>query len=147
MSVNKQKINVEPSQEITQELRQLIKLGQFKDAEIKAKQLNIRHSNSSTILNLIGVSLIAQHKFDEAEKNFNKLIKIKPDFAEAYNNLANIYMNTQKIKKAIKYFDKAITLKSDLNQAHFNLSKIYTDIGNSFQRKGEITESIINYKK
>ena len=53
------------------------------------------------------MSLIAQNKLVEAKTNYTELIKTNPNFAEAYNNLANIYIKENKIEKAIFYLEKA----------------------------------------
>ena len=107
----------------------------------------LKYPNSFNLLNLLGVSLIEQNKLAEAKTNYIELIKTNPSFAEAHNNLANIYIKENKIEEAIFYLEKAIANKHDLTQAHLNLAKIYIALGNSLQIKGDIEASVKNYKK
>ena len=130
MNTDTEKLNKEPSEEEIKKLKQFINSNQLVNAEQKAKKLIKKHPDSYTLLNILGVSLVAQQKLDEAEKIYFKLINVKVDFAEAYNNLANIYMKKKYNDKAIYYLEKALSIKPNLNQAHFNLAKIHTETGN-----------------
>ena len=95
-----QKPNDKPSDKDIIELKELIKSNQSASAEIKAKKLINQYPKSLDALNLLGVSLITQNKLDDSEKIYLKLLEIKPDFAEALNNLGNIYMKEEKNDKA-----------------------------------------------
>jgi tetratricopeptide (TPR) repeat protein/glycosyltransferase involved in cell wall biosynthesis len=58
---------------------------------------------------------------DEAIENYNLAITIKPDFADAYNNLGVAYLNKMELSQAEKAYRKAIAIDKNHAQAHFNL--------------------------
>ena len=49
-------------------------------------------------------------KYDEAEAAYKKAIELKPDFAEAYNGLANLYNAEKKFDLAAEASKKAMEL-------------------------------------
>jgi len=48
-------------------------------------------------------------------------IKIKPDFAYAYNNLGGVLFNANMTEEAIDYFKEAIRIRPDYAAAQKNL--------------------------
>ena len=52
---------------------------------------------------------------------FQKVIALKPDFAEAYYNFGNMYYDTGKYERAIEKFEKVIELKPEFAEAHFQM--------------------------
>ena len=48
-------------------------------------------------------------------------IKIKPDYADAYNNLGAALFNAKMTEEAIDYFKEAIRVQPDFAAAHNNL--------------------------
>ena len=79
-------------------------------------------SNYGIFLNEIG-----KHK--EAKLELKKAISLNPKYANAYYNLAVIYINQENFKDAEILLKKAIKLKSDFAIAHYNLGFILKDMG------------------
>ena len=52
------------------------------------------------------------------------VIKIKPDFALAYNNLGNVLIGEGKIKQGINYYKEALRIRPDLAVAQRNLEAV-----------------------
>ena len=48
--------------------------------------------------------------YDEAKFNFKKAIELKPDYAEAYNNLGNVHKALEEDDQALKYYKKSVQL-------------------------------------
>lgn len=67
-------------------------------------------------------------------------LKLKPDFPEAYNHLAIVYMETKRYDRAKEAFDKALSLRSDYPEVHNN-------IGVSYNRQGKFKEAIPHFRK
>ena len=44
-------------------------------------------------------------------KSYEKALILKPDFAEAYNNLGNVFQDQGKLDEAIDVYKKSISLK------------------------------------
>ena len=56
-------------------------------------------------------------------------IKLKPDFAEAYNNLGYVYFKQGKYSFAINEFKKAVEQNPGYISAHNNLGQAYINAG------------------
>ena len=53
------------------------------------------------------------NQLDQARKAYQQAIKLKPDYAEAINNLGTVYYATKSYRRAISYYQKAIALAPD----------------------------------
>ena len=74
-------------------------------------------SNYGIFLNEIG-----KHK--ESESKLKKAISLNPEYANAYYNLAVLFISQGNLEKAELELKKAIKLKSDFAIAHYNLGFI-----------------------
>jgi len=87
--------------------------------------------------NLLGLILSAQNRNDDAVESYKKALKIDPNYAMVYNNLAIIYFNKSSrdkdfefnIKKAEKLYKKSIQLDPKIPEANTNLGSLYSLIG------------------
>ena len=64
-------------------------------------------------------------RYEEARISYQKAVEIKPDLADAYNNLGNISRASNDHEEAIMYFKKAIEVDPNYANAYINLSRIY----------------------
>ncbi|MBC7474254.1 MAG: hypothetical protein H7263_08175 [Candidatus Sericytochromatia bacterium] len=87
-----------------------------------------------------GITLMSIKRYNDAIIYFDKVISIKPDFADAYNYKANAYINTGKHLEAIKFTDQAINLKSDYKDAYLNK-------GTAFFSLAKYDDALIQYRK
>ena len=60
---------------------------------------------------------------------FQKALSIKPDYAEAYNNMGNAFKEQGKLEEAIEVFNKAVSVKPNFAEAYNSLAflKLMTD--------------------
>ena len=79
-------------------------------------------SNYGIFLNEIG-------NYKQAKTELKKAISLNPKYANAYYNLAVIYIGQGNLKEAEIELKKAIKLKSDFAIAHYNLGFILKDLG------------------
>ena len=70
---------------------------------------------------------------DGATKEYKQTIALKPDFAEAYNNLGKLAAEDRLYTDALKYFQNAIQYKSDYTEAHTNLGELYATLDNHIE--------------
>ncbi len=87
-----------------------------------------------------GITLMSIKRYNDAIVYFDKVISIKPDFADAYNYKANAYINTGKHLEAIKFIDQAINLKSDYKDAYLNK-------GTALFSLAKYDDALIQYRK
>jgi len=70
---------------------------------------------------------------------YHKALSLKPDYAEAHNNLGNVLRDLRKHDDAAASYRKAIGLKPEYEEAHNNL-------GTALQSLGKLDESIASYR-
>ena len=88
----------------------------------------------------MGVALKEQGKLEEAIEAYNKALAIKPDYAEAYNNMGNALKEQGKLEEAIEAYNKALAIKPDYAEA-------YNNMGNALKEQGKLEEAIEAYNK
>src|SRR5262249_7182643 len=68
-------------------------------------------------------------QFESAVLSFQKAIILKPDFANAYNELGMTYAALGRHQKSVEYLQAAIRLKPQFAVAHNNLGCEYFEMG------------------
>jgi tetratricopeptide (TPR) repeat protein len=89
---------------------------------------------------LKGIELDNNGDYDFAVIEFNKAIKLNPNFAEAYDRRGMVYVKLIKYRKAIKDFNKAIELNLQFAEA-------YNHLGIALYCNREFDLAIISYNK
>ena len=87
----------------------------------------------------MGDTLKEQGKLDDAIKAYSTALSIKPDFAEAFNNMGAIFQKQGKAEEAVEAYSAALSIKPDYADAHNNM-------GVGLQELGQIEEAIEVYK-
>jgi len=78
------------------------------------------------IYNKRGADYYHKDMYDEAMVEFQKAIMIKPDYAEAHNNIGVIYRAKGIYENAIDEFQIAIRFKPKFAIAYYNLARVYS---------------------
>ena len=81
-----------------------------------------------------------QKEYEAAITHYTNAIELKPDFANAYNNLGNVYADKSELDNAIRDFTTAIQLQPYLADA-------YNGRGSAYADKGELDNAIKDYTK
>lgn len=76
-----------------------------------------------------GISFFDQKDFDQALAAFQKAVKEKPDFAEAYYNIGIIYDLQGKPSEAVKAYEKVIQIDPNVGNVLENLAQDCNRIG------------------
>jgi len=79
-------------------------------------------------------------QFNKAVANYNRAVKLNPNFADAYNNRGISYRNLGRLKQAIADYTKAIELKPNYTEA-------YNNRGVACEKLGQLERSICDYDK
>ena len=79
---------------------------------------------------------------EKALQYLNEAIKLKPDYAEAYNNRGNVYGDLGQHKQAIEDYNEAIRLKPDYAMAYNNRGVTYRDFGQNQRAIEDYNEAI-----
>ena len=120
-----------------QEAVNLFKDGNLPKSEKTTLKLIETNPKIPFLYNLLGLILSAQNRIDEAIVTYNKGIKIDPNYAMIFNNLALIYYNKSlkdenfksNIKKAEELYKKSIQLNPKIPEANTNLGNLYSAVG------------------
>jgi tetratricopeptide (TPR) repeat protein len=88
----------------------------------------------------VGTTLKEQGKIDDAIKNYNKALELKPNYSEAYYNLGVVFYGQDKINDAVNYYEKAILLDPADYKAHCGL-------GTALYKLGEFEQAQQHYLK
>jgi uncharacterized caspase-like protein/peptidoglycan/xylan/chitin deacetylase (PgdA/CDA1 family) len=68
-----------------------------------------------------GLRLYRETRYPEAEAEFTKALKLRPDFALAANNLGFVYFKQNKYREAARWFENAIHMDPSRAIAYYNL--------------------------
>jgi tetratricopeptide (TPR) repeat protein len=92
-----------------------------------------------------GVALMHEKKYAEALVDFEKAVQLKPDFAEAHNNLAYClrHQGPGRYAEALGHYDKAIHLKPNLAEAYEYRGVLYVKMN----RKNDAEKDLAKLKE
>lgn len=88
----------------------------------------------------LGKALHARGRLDEAVRQYNQALKIKPNYTIARYNLANALSRLGKVDEAIGHYREALRTDPNNASAHNNL-------GNALAGQQKIDEAIIHYRR
>jgi protein O-mannosyl-transferase len=115
-------------------------LGYWQDSEALFRhELEVAADNDLAHYNL-GTALGAKGQIDEAIRQLQTAIRLKPDHVNAHNNLGNALLVKGQINEAIRQFQEALRLKPDYADPHHNL-------GIGLDKKGQSDEAIRQYQE
>jgi cytochrome c-type biogenesis protein CcmH/NrfG len=77
---------------------------------------------------------------DEAITQYQEALEIRPDFAEAHNNLGNALLQKGNVGEAITQYQNALQINPDYVDALNNL-------GSALRQKGRVDEAIRHYQE
>ena len=135
----KKAANPQVSQEQFNGLITLYNQGKLKQALDAGEALEKQFPSTPYIPNLLGAVNAGLGRLEQAVANFEKALAIKPDYAEAYNNMGSALKDKGESDAAIESYKKALKIKPDYAEA-------YNNMGNALLDKGEPDPAIESYK-
>ena len=137
-TLNKLKQN--SPQEVVAQLVNLYNEGQFSTVVEQAQAFTVQYPEVFAVWNILGVSAAQIEMLDLAITAFQKVISLKPNFADAYFNMGVALNDQGKMEEAIKAYNKAISLKPNYADAYYNMADILKD-------QGKLNKAIEAYNK
>ena len=95
--------------------------------------------NAHVMFNVLGAAQTTLGAYDAALESYTRSLKIRPDYAEAHNNLGNMWVTSGDADKAVAEFKEALRLKPEYADA-------YSNLGKTLQAIGEIDESLKSFQ-
>jgi tetratricopeptide (TPR) repeat protein len=80
---------------------------------------------SAVIWNKIGIAYHQMLQLENARRNYEKAIKLDPQYSEAINNLGTVYYAHKNFKKAISYYKRALKIAPSSASVYSNLGTAY----------------------
>ena len=80
----------------------------------EAQKLTKRYTKSLTLWNLIGASAAQLGRLDDAILAFQQALSIKPDYADAYNNMGIALEGLGRMDESVSNFQKAFAFRSGI---------------------------------
>ncbi len=90
----------------------------------------------------LGLKREEQKKFDDAEKFYSYTIELKPDFTQAWVNLAELKGKTGKYDEKIKILENAMKIIPRDPLIWASLASAYADIGNTEKAESKVKDAI-----
>lgn len=103
------------------------------------------------ILQALGLAEKRMGNFPEAEQNILRWAKLQPQASEAFNNLGNIYLVTNRTGQAVDAYKKALAARTSKAESHYNLGQAYLlnfqmrEAEGEFRRARELKPQLISY--
>ena len=102
-------------------------IGMHEEAFDICKNFFIKYPNSPLLYNILGAINVGKCDFTNAIYSYLYAIKIKPNYAQAFNNLAILLKKLGEFNLAIICYVKAINLKPDYIEAYHNIGLLYIE--------------------
>ena len=103
----------DPPQEKIHSVIKLFANSKKQEAIDKVNALIKDYPKSSLLLNLVGTFYKSIKMPDKAIQSFENAITIKPDYAEAYNNLGATLQELGQLEVAVESYERALAIKAD----------------------------------
>ena len=118
----------QPKPELTAEMRGDILMARKMYREA-VEVYSTAGADSAIIANKTGIAFHQMMELDLARRNYERALKLDPQYSEAVNNLGTIFYARKNYRKAVKYYNRALKLKP-------NSASIYSNLGTAqFARK------------
>ncbi len=96
-------------------------------------------ADSAAIWNKLGMAYHHLFAMDEARRDYEQALRLRPDFPEAINNLGAVFYAKKDYRKAEKYYRKALALDP-------KSAAIYSNIGTASFALGKVEDGIEAYR-
>lgn len=97
------------------------------------------NTKDPVLRNKTGIAYHQLLQLDSARKYYDQAVKLKPDYAEAINNLGTVYYARKNYRRAIVYYRRALRLSPEAASIYSNLGtalfarKQYAEATDAFQ--------------
>lgn len=104
-------------------------------------KIHLARRRTETLIRFrLATNMEENQRFEEAAMHYRGIVKISPEYAEAYNNLGNVLDRLGEFADAEKNLRKALRLKPNFAFAHHNL-------GNALLHQGSSYSSLASYRR
>ena len=118
-------------------LRQAVRLGVGEGKNLNAesaegaekKERKKWHPLTASCLNQLGLALVGERKYEEAEECYRRALDIDLKYAEAQGNLGNLYQEMGRLPEALAYYELALIHDPESPATHWNRALALLQVG------------------
>ena len=103
----------------------LINSNKFQQVEKEVRHQILSDPDSFNLNKILGISLLAQKKYNSALPVFNKCYNIKNDDYDVNLNISYLFLKIQEYEMVIKFANEALVINKDGASAYQNLAECY----------------------
>ena len=96
----------------------------------------------AVVRNKIGIAYHQLNQLDYARKSYQQALKIKPDYAEAMNNMGAVYYALKNYRRAISWYGRALRQDPDSTRA----ASYYMNLGTAWFTRKNFVKGMENYQ-
>jgi len=96
-------------------------------------------TRTAVVWNKLGMAYHHLFAMDEARRDYERALHMRPNYSEALNNLGAVYYAKKNYKKAIRYYRKAIALDPQS-------ATVYSNLGTAWFARGKSESGIEAYR-
>ena len=115
-------------------------LGYWRDSETLFRHAIAVTENNYIALANLGIALDEKGQTDEAIRQYQEVLRLKPDDADTHNNLGTDLDMKSQTDEAIRQYREALRLNPEQADAHFNL-------GNALYKQGQFDEATRQFQE
>ena len=112
------------------EILTLYSQGKFEELLQQENALLKEFSQVPLLINIFAEINFRFGRFPRAIDLYKRAIELKPDYAEAYNNMGAVYKEVGNLTRALELFKRATELKLDYPEPYNNMGSIYRQQNN-----------------
>ena len=114
---------------------------EYADAETLYRATLVSNPSCWLVHNLLGV-LLVDRSIDEAVSHFREAIRLKPDLAEAHNNLCHASAQLGRVNAAVDECSEALRINPNLPTAHNDLGAALASLGRFDRARAEFEAAL-----
>ena len=119
-------------------LNEFMKTGNYAKAEFYLYELLKDKPNDYTLNKNLGMTLLAQKKYDGALKSFEKCYFINKEDFDIILNLSFLFLKVQDHEQSIKFAEEALAIDAKASSAFQNLATCYLEMKDFDKAKNKL---------
>jgi predicted O-linked N-acetylglucosamine transferase (SPINDLY family) len=102
--------------------------GRYREVLALAERASPNEANNAALLNLAAISAVSIGERDKSVRLFQRILQIEPDYAEASNNLGNLFKEMKRYEEAEACYRQTLSLKPHFAETHNNLGVLFKEL-------------------
>src|SRR5579872_5477301 len=100
--------------------------------------MSIVERESPEVNYALGMSYARQGRKEEARQYLEKAIQLRPNYADALNNLGVLFIQTRQYSEAEREFEACIQQAPDFDQAYLNLARLHVRLNEKEKARNDL---------